>query len=625
MASFTERIRLVFDVDGNPATVGFGKFAKGIREADGLGGKLKATFSGLNQAGSAFAVVLGGAVLRSVMKGVGAFEELAKKSIDLGKATGLSTEEASRWVAVADDVQVSAEQLQTSFGKVAKSLESAAWGKYGIETHDAGGNVRDMNDILVDTFSQLSDITDGTARAQAGTELFGKGWANIAPMVGHTREEYEKMLATVSDGQVITDTEAAKAEKLRLAQDRLADATRDFSMALGEMAAAGTPALNVLSKVVELSTKGYAGLSGGDAESIATPLRKYKKAAEEAGDVTSALVAPFGDLRVAVFNALSTVDRLRHSGDEIWLTKRTFNDLLNVDPAAAGATLAMFQTIEAGAERGSESMKALSGELGINKDSVAAMTAAYQAAGGPQQQAISDVEAETKARKELAEAAQAELDAKNDLINSQLGLSGANRSYQDSLDALTTTVDDAKTSQDEHAGALDDAAGKAIALSLAYVDQEKKLAIANGTTYDAKKATDDQVLSLEMLAAGLAPDSELRKRLEEYITTLTGIPTSIRTAISFGFADAGGLGAGHGFTVQAFAGGTNNAPGGTALVGEKGPELVNLPAGSQVIPADRTAAMLNGGPTAGEAAIIAAINASAKATARAVVQAMRAA
>lgn len=34
----------------------------------------------------------------------------------------------------------------------------------------------------------------------------------------------------------------------------------------------------------------------------------------------------------------------------------------------------------------------------------------------------------------------------------------------------------------------------------------------------------------------------------------------------------------------AFASGTNFAPGGTALVGEQGPELVNLPRGSQVIP-----------------------------------------
>ena len=44
-----------------------------------------------------------------------------------------------------------------------------------------------------------------------------------------------------------------------------------------------------------------------------------------------------------------------------------------------------------------------------------------------------------------------------------------------------------------------------------------------------------------------------------------------------------------------FASGTNYAPGGLSLVGEKGPELVNLPRGSQVIPNDKSMKM--GGST----------------------------
>jgi len=43
-----------------------------------------------------------------------------------------------------------------------------------------------------------------------------------------------------------------------------------------------------------------------------------------------------------------------------------------------------------------------------------------------------------------------------------------------------------------------------------------------------------------------------------------------------------------------FAVGTRNAPGGMALVGERGPELVSLPRGSQVIPAAQTSNMLGG-------------------------------
>lgn len=45
----------------------------------------------------------------------------------------------------------------------------------------------------------------------------------------------------------------------------------------------------------------------------------------------------------------------------------------------------------------------------------------------------------------------------------------------------------------------------------------------------------------------------------------------------------------------AFANGTVNAPGGMALVGERGPEIVNLPRGSQVIPAHRAQNMMGGG------------------------------
>lgn len=46
--------------------------------------------------------------------------------------------------------------------------------------------------------------------------------------------------------------------------------------------------------------------------------------------------------------------------------------------------------------------------------------------------------------------------------------------------------------------------------------------------------------------------------------------------------------------VKGFARGTAYAPGGTALVGEQGPELINLPRGSQVFPTPKTNQMLSG-------------------------------
>ena len=50
---------------------------------------------------------------------------------------------------------------------------------------------------------------------------------------------------------------------------------------------------------------------------------------------------------------------------------------------------------------------------------------------------------------------------------------------------------------------------------------------------------------------------------------------------------------GGGGSILGFAKGTMNAPGGLSLVGEEGPELVNLARGSQVIPAGITSGLLS--------------------------------
>ncbi len=52
------------------------------------------------------------------------------------------------------------------------------------------------------------------------------------------------------------------------------------------------------------------------------------------------------------------------------------------------------------------------------------------------------------------------------------------------------------------------------------------------------------------------------------------------------FGSLGGTSGASSISLPKFAGGTNNAPGGFSLVGENGPELVNLPRGAQVVPND---------------------------------------
>lgn len=80
-----------------------------------------------------------------------------------------------------------------------------------------------------------------------------------------------------------------------------------------------------------------------------------------------------------------------------------------------------------------------------------------------------------------------------------------------------------------------------------------------------------------------------------------GIQKAITAAIGAFTGGGGGLPgtAGgmdlRGFSIPGFAGGTNFAPGGLALVGEEGPELINLRRGSQVIPNHELSSMGGGG------------------------------
>jgi hypothetical protein len=254
MAGFTEKIRILFDIDSTNASSSLKSLRTSVNDADGAFGKAKAGAAGLGgmlkENMGAAAIAGGAAIVAFGVKAVGAFTDTAKAALDLSSATGLSSEESSRWIAVADDFEISAEQLTSGLGKIGKTLDSGKWEDYGIATRDAGGEARSTNDILTDSLVMLGDIENETERARVGNELFGKGYANLSPLIGKTKDEYEGMLGAVEDGQVITAKEAAKAEKMRLAQDALSDALQEVTLAVGGMVAEMAPAIETLSSAI---------------------------------------------------------------------------------------------------------------------------------------------------------------------------------------------------------------------------------------------------------------------------------------------------------------------------------------------------------------------------------------
>lgn len=244
---------------GNSFTGASGGFKSSVAEAEGHIGKFKAgATSALDSVGIStgmLATAGGAALIGFGVKAVGAFTDTAKAALDLSTSVGTNVEDASRWIGVADDYGISADTLQGSLGKVSKTIDDTKWAEFGVATRDAGGQVRPVNDILLDTFDKLSAMTNEGDRAREGAKLFGKGYGAIAPLIGHTRDEYEKMLGAVEKGQVITAEEAKKAERMRLAQDQLHDAFQEVTLAIGEQVANMAPYLVTLAKAVDLVAK----------------------------------------------------------------------------------------------------------------------------------------------------------------------------------------------------------------------------------------------------------------------------------------------------------------------------------------------------------------------------------
>lgn len=229
------------------ATSSLGKFKN---FAKGVGAEVAANMTTM-------AVTAGAAMATLAYQSANALADLAKASVDFSRATGLSVEQSSRWIEVAGDFNVEADTLQTAIGRMNRQLDSPAFEKYGIQARDSGGNLRSTEDILIDVLTTLNATTDAQERARMGQAIFGRGWQQLAPLLGRTDREYRDLLSTVRDGMVITSAEAENTEKWREANLELADSIENLRYQIGESATAAAPYIEGLASTLDAMNNKY--------------------------------------------------------------------------------------------------------------------------------------------------------------------------------------------------------------------------------------------------------------------------------------------------------------------------------------------------------------------------------
>lgn len=152
---------------------------------------------GKNLAGMA----AGFAGMAAAKEAVSTTTTLAKSTLGLHNALGLSVESASSWAAVAQVRGVEQKALSQSFGKVAKMAEAAKSGSAGATASFAKLGISqqellrlNFDQLLGATADGLNGISNKTDQAAVAQQVFGRGWQTIAPILRGGSKEMDAQL-----------------------------------------------------------------------------------------------------------------------------------------------------------------------------------------------------------------------------------------------------------------------------------------------------------------------------------------------------------------------------------------------------------------------------------------------
>lgn len=511
------------------------------KAAKNMESSLNKGFSKMHSIVSEFSKGLFAGIAAGGVAGIAAsVAKVAQSFADLGreaKTAGLNVEDFQRWRYVADQNRIGVdalidgfkelslradEYIQTGKGSAAESFQ-----RLGMSPADVKDRIKDPSAFMLELIDRTKRLKDTAAGVRIFDELLGgQGGEQFVRLIEQGRQGITSTLIEADKmGAVMDENFIKRAEEVDKKFNQIA------STIGSTLKSAIVDAVGALSAFIsswnELNEK---SLSGIRAELDILQKQKERWESQPAGDWQDSVAGVFGkdrDSQLAAINA-----EMKKYNDELErrknLTTPVVNDLPPVKPYIPPKT-----------------------NTGGSGKSPA-----------------------DRERDKAAKAAERERKAVNDLIKDlqfEASLVGKSALEKEKLTAL------------RHAGAAATAAEKA---------QIEQLVEAN---FKASEAFDRQRSAIQdvndagrefagTLVDGLLNGAKASDLLADAFGRLADRFLNSGLDALFNSVTGGGKTSFLSGIIPGFASGTNFAPGGVALVGEKGPELVNLPRGSQVIP-----------------------------------------
>lgn len=195
----------------------FGKLAKGI----GLG-----------------LVAVGGGVAAFAASSVAKFGEVGGAIDGLQDVTGESAETMSRLRYAFTSWGVSGEALEKGMLKLSKAVGNgnAAFEQYGIATKDAQGNTLPMSEIMANAADVFASMPDGIEKSNLAMQLFGKSGTDLIDVMNGGRSGLEALGDEAERfGLVMGEEDVAAAEKNAKSKRQLSAAWEGLQLQLGKV------------------------------------------------------------------------------------------------------------------------------------------------------------------------------------------------------------------------------------------------------------------------------------------------------------------------------------------------------------------------------------------------------
>lgn len=202
--------------------------------ANALGSLATGPLAGLKVAFAAISSILAGGFMQSAITETA---KMTENAMDLGRALGVSTNEAKAIQIAMEDIGATTGEYEGAAKGMVRQLKEneAEMNKMGLTTRDAAGNLRPMNELVADGIKVLGTYKEGTDRALASQQLFGKGVDASSKLMLYNQQVQEDARRTMEEmGLTVGENAVAAWGDYDAAMDKAGFGVQGMKKAIGD-------------------------------------------------------------------------------------------------------------------------------------------------------------------------------------------------------------------------------------------------------------------------------------------------------------------------------------------------------------------------------------------------------